>query len=94
MSRAAFIRHFQDKPGRSAVDLLTDIRMSLAVNELKKPAIIPKPVAESIGHRSEDAFRRVPADRMRMTSGNGAVWREGLLIARPAMRRGLQVTAA
>src|SRR4029450_15976 len=35
MSRATFMRHFQDKLGRSALELLTDIRMSLAANELK-----------------------------------------------------------
>jgi AraC family transcriptional activator of mtrCDE len=35
MSRATFMRHFQDKLGRSAIELLTDIRMSLAANELK-----------------------------------------------------------
>jgi AraC family transcriptional activator of mtrCDE len=61
--------------GRSAVELLTDIRMSLAANELKKPAMTTEAVADSIGYRSEAAFRRVFADRMRMTPGNGAVWR-------------------
>jgi AraC family transcriptional activator of mtrCDE len=39
MSRATFIRHFQDTLGRSAIELLSDIRMSLAANELKKPAM-------------------------------------------------------
>ena len=39
MSRATFMRHFQDRLGRSALDLLTDLRMSLAANELKKPRV-------------------------------------------------------
>lgn len=57
MSRA-IIRHFQDKLGRSAVELLTDIRMSLAATELKKPAMTTEAVADLIGYRSAAAFRR------------------------------------
>jgi AraC family transcriptional regulator, activator of mtrCDE len=72
MSRATFMRHFQDKLGRSAVELLTDIRMSLAANELKKPAMTTEAVAESVGYQSVSAFRRVFADRMGMTPGQ---WR-------------------
>jgi AraC family transcriptional activator of mtrCDE len=72
MSRATFIRHFQDKLGRSAADLLTDIRMSLAANELKNPAISTEAVADSIGYQSVAAFRRVFAERMGMTPGQ---WR-------------------
>ena len=72
MSRATFMRHFQDKLGRSAVDLLTDIRMSLAANELKKSTMTTAAVAESVGYRSEAAFRRAFADWMGMTPGQ---WR-------------------
>lgn len=72
MSRATFMRHFRDKLGRSAVELLTDIRMSLAANELKKPAMTTEAVAESVGYQSISAFRRVFADRMGMTAGQ---WR-------------------
>jgi AraC family transcriptional activator of mtrCDE len=72
MSRDTFMRHFQDKLGRSAVGLLTDMRMSLAANELKKPAMTTKAVAESVGYQSVSAFRRVFADRMGMTPGQ---WR-------------------
>jgi len=36
MSRATLARQFEEKLGRSASDLLTDIRMTLAANELKK----------------------------------------------------------
>ncbi|MCY1450707.1 RCS-specific HTH-type transcriptional activator RclR [compost metagenome] len=72
MSRATFMRHFQDTLGRSAVDLLTDIRMSLAANELKKPAMTTEAVAESVGYQSVSAFRRVFTDRMGMTPGQ---WR-------------------
>lgn len=72
MSRATFMRHFQDKLGRSAPDLLTDIRMSLAANELKRPAMSTEAVADTVGYQSVAAFRRVFTDRMGMTPG---VWR-------------------
>jgi AraC family transcriptional activator of mtrCDE len=72
MSRATFMRHFQDKLGRSAIEMLTDIRMNLAANELKKPAMTTEAVAESVGYQSVSAFRRVFADRMGMTPGQ---WR-------------------
>jgi AraC family transcriptional regulator, activator of mtrCDE len=72
MSRATFIRHFQEKLGRSAADLLTDIRMSLAANELKKPAMSAEAVADLVGYQSVAAFRRVFNDRMGMTPGE---WR-------------------
>ena len=72
MSRATFMRHFQDNLGRSAAELLTDIRMSLAANELKKPTITTAVVAESVGYQSEAAFRRAFADWMGMTPGQ---WR-------------------
>jgi AraC family transcriptional activator of mtrCDE len=72
MSRATFMRHFQDRLGCSALDLLTDLRMSLAANELKKPAISTEAVAETVGYQSVSAFRRVFTDRMGMTPGE---WR-------------------
>jgi AraC family transcriptional activator of mtrCDE len=76
MSRATFMRHFQHKLGRSAVDLLTDIRMSLAANELKKPSVSTEAVAESVGYQSVAAFRRVFASWMGMTPGE---WRHSSL---------------
>ncbi|WP_439407411.1 cupin domain-containing protein [Bradyrhizobium sp. DASA03076] len=72
MSRATFMRHFQDRLGCSALDLLTDLRMSLAANELKKPAISTEAVADTVGYQSVSAFRRVFAERMGMTPGE---WR-------------------
>ena len=72
MSRATFMRHFQEKLGRSAADLLTDIRMSLAANELKKPESSTEAVAEMVGYQSVAAFRRVFTERMSMTPGD---WR-------------------
>lgn len=72
MSRATFMRHFLDKLGRSAVELLTDIRMSLAANVLKMPAMTTEAVADAVGYRSVAAFRRAFTDKMGMTPGQ---WR-------------------
>ncbi|BCG02578.1 transcriptional regulator (plasmid) [Paraburkholderia sp. PGU19] len=72
MSRATFVRHFQDKMGRSANELLTDIRMSRAANDLKKPAMSTEAVADAVGYRSVAAFRRAFTDKMGMTPGQ---WR-------------------
>jgi AraC family transcriptional activator of mtrCDE len=72
MSRATFMRHFQDRLGRSANELLTDIRMSRAANELKKPAMPTEAVADAVGYRSVAAFRRAFTDKMGMTPGQ---WR-------------------
>jgi AraC family transcriptional activator of mtrCDE len=72
MSRATFMRHFQEKLGRSAIDLLTDIRMGLAANELKKPSMTTEAVAEAVGYQSVSAFRRVFTQSMGMTPGE---WR-------------------
>jgi AraC family transcriptional regulator, activator of mtrCDE len=72
MSRATFMRQFQDKLGRSALDLLIDLRMSMAANELKNPRVSTEAVAENVGYQSVAAFRRVFADKMGMTPGG---WR-------------------
>jgi AraC family transcriptional activator of mtrCDE len=72
MSRATFMRQFQDRLGRSALDLLTDIRMSLAANALKQPGMVTEVVAEAVGYRSVAAFRRVFTDRVGTTPGQ---WR-------------------
>lgn len=72
MSRATFMRHCTDTLGHSAIELLADIRMSLAANELKKPAMTTEAVADIVGYRSVAAFRRVFTDKMGMTPGQ---WR-------------------
>jgi AraC family transcriptional activator of mtrCDE len=72
MSRATLARHFQEKLGRSPSELLTDIRMTLAANELKKPSASTAAVAEKVGYQSEAAFQRAFKQRMGMTP---AVWR-------------------
>jgi AraC family transcriptional activator of mtrCDE len=72
MSRATFIRHFQERLGRSASDLLTDIRMTVAANALKTSDLSSGAVAELAGYQSEAAFQRAFKRRMGITP---AQWR-------------------
>lgn len=72
MSRATFVRHFQQKMGRSASDLLTDIRMTLAAKALRKSSASTSAVAEATGYQSDAAFQRAFKQRMGMTP---AQWR-------------------
>ncbi|MET3843740.1 AraC family transcriptional regulator [Bradyrhizobium sp. OAE829] len=73
MSRATLARQFQEKLGRSASDLLTDIRMTLAANELKNPSLSTGAVAEAVGYQSEAAFQRAFKSHMGVTP---AQWRK------------------
>ncbi|MEM5339571.1 cupin domain-containing protein [Paraburkholderia azotifigens] len=73
MSRATFRRHFQASLGRSAMDLLTDIRMSAAANALRKSTSSTEAVADLVGYQSVSAFRRVFTQRMGATPGD---WRQ------------------
>lgn len=72
MSRATIARYFQERLGRSASDLLTDIRMTLAANELQKSSISVGAVGESVGYQSEAAFQRAFKQRMGVTPAH---WR-------------------
>jgi AraC family transcriptional regulator, activator of mtrCDE len=72
MSRATFVRHFQERLGRSASDLLTDIRMTLAAHELRKSSMSTAAVADRVGYQSEAAFQRAFKQRIGMTPAH---WR-------------------
>jgi AraC family transcriptional activator of mtrCDE len=76
MSRATLIRHFQEKVGRSPNDLLIDVRMALAANELKQPGVSTEVVAENVGYKSVAAFRRAFTQHMGMTPAD---WRRSEL---------------
>jgi AraC family transcriptional regulator, activator of mtrCDE len=73
MSRATLARQFQERLGRSASDLLTDIRMTLAANELRKPSMSTGAVADTVGYQSEAAFQRAFKSHMGVTP---AQWRK------------------
>lgn len=72
MSRATFARHFQETVGRSAADLLADIRMTLAANQLQSDGISTAAAAQVAGYQSEAAFQRMFKERLGMTP---AQWR-------------------
>lgn len=90
MSRATLARQFQEKLGRSASDLLTDIRMTMAANELTRSSPSTGAVAEAVGYQSEAAFQRAFKSHMGITP---AQWRKTgeasgrEIFARPAVAR-------
>jgi AraC family transcriptional activator of mtrCDE len=74
MSRATLARHFQERLGYSPIELLVDIRMTLAAGELSKPAASVAAVAEAVGYQSDAAFQRAFKQHMGVTP---AGWRRG-----------------
>jgi AraC family transcriptional regulator, activator of mtrCDE len=73
MSRATLARQFQKTLGRSAADLLADVRMTVAGNALKKSSISTGSIAEAVGYQSEAAFQRAFKIHRGMTP---AQWRK------------------
>ena len=58
MSRATFARHFDEAIGRSAADVLTDIRMTLAGRMLAQSNDGVAEIGEFVGYQSDAAFQR------------------------------------
>jgi AraC family transcriptional activator of mtrCDE len=83
MSRATFVRHFQEKMGCSASDMLTEIRMTLAANELARSEASTGAIAETAGYQSEAAFQRAFKQHMGVTP---AQWRRAARADKPAGR--------
>jgi len=59
MSRATFVRQFQDAIGRSATDVLTEVRMTLAGRTLLQSGLAVAEIGEMVGYQSDAAFQRV-----------------------------------
>ncbi|MBN3757074.1 AraC family transcriptional regulator [Paraburkholderia sp. Tr-20389] len=59
MSRATFVRQFQEAIGRSATDVLTEVRMTIAGRMLLESATPVGDIGETVGYQSEAAFQRV-----------------------------------
>ncbi len=72
MSRATFARHFHEAIGRSASDLLTEIRMTLAGRMLADGSDSVAGIGERVGYRSDAAFQRT---FKRQTGMTPAQWR-------------------
>ena len=72
MSPATIARHFKEKLGRSASDLLLEIRMTMATNALRNSSASVGAIGEAVGYRSESAFQRIFKHHIGMTP---AQWR-------------------
>jgi AraC family transcriptional activator of mtrCDE len=72
MSRATFARHFDEAIGRSASDLLTEIRMTMAGRMLAEGSMAVAEIGERVGYQSDAAFQRV---FKRQTGLTPAQWR-------------------
>lgn len=59
MSRATFVRQFQEAIGRSATDVLTEVRMTIAGRSLLESTAAVGEIGETVGYQSEAAFHRV-----------------------------------
>ena len=78
MSRATFVRQFQDKLGHSAADLMIDIRMTLAASKLQTSDLSTGAVGEAVGYRSEAAFQRAFKSHVGVTP---AKWRKARMFS-------------
>jgi AraC family transcriptional regulator, activator of mtrCDE len=59
MSRATFVRQFQEAIGRSATDVLMEVRMTIAGRTLLESTTPVGDIGEMVGYQSEAAFQRV-----------------------------------
>lgn len=72
MSRATFARQFAEAAGRSANDLLVEIRMANASKQLAETSDSIAKIAQDSGYKSDAAFQRAFKKHMQMTP---ARWR-------------------
>lgn len=72
LSRASLARYFQSSLGRSATDLLQDVRITLAANALRVQTTSTAAAADLAGYRSEAAFQRAFKQHLGLTP---AQWR-------------------
>jgi AraC family transcriptional activator of mtrCDE len=72
MSRATFVRHFEASVGRSASEVLTEVRMTLAARQLTQTDLPTAAIGEAVGYHSEAAFQRAFKQQLGMTP---ARWR-------------------
>ncbi|MFC0400278.1 cupin domain-containing protein [Paraburkholderia rhizosphaerae] len=59
MSRATFVRQFQEAIGRSATDVLTEVRMTVAGRLLLQTTRPVADIGEAVGYQSDAAFQRI-----------------------------------
>jgi AraC family transcriptional activator of mtrCDE len=69
MSRATYARHFNERAGITVMDFLTQIRMTIACDLLRRTQRSAAEVGEMVGYQSEAAFGKAFAQSIGVTPG-------------------------
>ncbi|ASW01149.1 cupin domain-containing protein [Paraburkholderia aromaticivorans] len=69
MSRATYARHFNERAGMTVMDFLTQIRMTLACDLLRRTQRSAAEIGEAVGYQSEAAFGKAFQQSMGVTPG-------------------------
>lgn len=69
MSRATYARHFNERAGMTVMDFLTQIRMTIACDLLRRTQRSAAEVGEAVGYQSEAAFGKAFQQSVGVTPG-------------------------
>jgi AraC family transcriptional activator of mtrCDE len=69
MSRATYARHFNERAGMTVMDFLTQIRMTIACDLLRRTQRSAAEIGEAVGYQSEAAFGRAFQQSVGVTPG-------------------------
>jgi AraC family transcriptional activator of mtrCDE len=69
MSRATYARHFNERAGVTVMDFLTQIRMTIASDLLRRTQRSAAEIGEAVGYQSEAAFGKAFAQSVGVTPG-------------------------
>ncbi|WP_144141740.1 cupin domain-containing protein [Paraburkholderia sp. BCC1884] len=69
MSRATYARHFNERAGVTVMDFLTQIRMTIACDLLRRTQRSAAEIGETVGYQSEAAFGKAFAQSIGLTPG-------------------------
>ena len=69
MSRATYARHFNERAGMTVMDFLTQIRMTIACDLLRRTQRSVAEIGETVGYHSEAAFGKAFAQSVGVTPG-------------------------
>ncbi|CAB3793899.1 AraC family transcriptional regulator [Paraburkholderia fynbosensis] len=69
MSRATFARRFNERAGATVMDFLTQIRMTIACDLLRRTQRSAAEIGEAVGYQSEAAFGKAFAQSVGVTPG-------------------------
>ncbi|MFL9882635.1 AraC family transcriptional regulator [Paraburkholderia agricolaris] len=69
MSRATYARHFNERAGMTVMDFLTQIRMTIACDLLRRTQRSAAEIGETVGYQSEAAFGKAFQQSVGVTPG-------------------------